>query len=130
MTTTIGPVNEWRQLVAAAVLGSERAGTRQPAIGGQPAALLGQPEPDAAAGLLRSASVLSVYARAGRRPAQGSRAPLGLCDDRGAPPCSLRAGQHLARILHGEFGFLLEEWCDHAAARGVRAPDELLPGLL
>lgn len=130
MTMPAGPVNEWRQLAAAAVLGAERVGSRLPPIGGRPGALLEADEPDAATGLLRSASVISVYARAGRRPAAGSHGPVAPCSDEGVPPCSLRAGQHLARILHGELGLLLDEWCELAAACGVRAPDELLPTLL
>jgi hypothetical protein len=42
----------------------------------------------------------------------------------------MKAGQCLSRVLRGEYGDLLSEWCRAAVGAGVRAPDELLPGLL
>ncbi len=122
------PTGEWGQLVAAAVLGVGRVGGRLPAVGGRPAELLASAAVDPSAALARAAGVLSVYERAGRRPpaALSALTPCGT----DAAVCSLRAGQLLARVLFGEFGGLLDEWCALAAASGVRAPDELLPALL
>lgn len=128
--TQSGPTHQWRQLVAAAVLGADRAGGRLPALEGAPAKLLAERTPDGAAHLLQAASVLSVYERAGRHPMEALGEVSTRCEDDKIPTCSFRSGQHLARILYGEFSFLLGEWCTLAAKRGVRAPDELLPPLL
>ncbi len=128
--TQSGPTQQWRHLVATAVLGADRAGGRLPALEGAPARLLAARTPDGPAYLLQAASVLSVYDRAGRRPSAAPGELPNQCDDDTAPACSFRSGQQLARILYGEFGFLLDEWCTLAAKRGVRVPDELLPPLL
>jgi hypothetical protein len=118
--------------VATGVLGTGRAGTRLPTVHGAPASLLeGQSTGDPARDLLRTAAVLSVYERAGRRTAAeaGREAlPPSAADD--LPPCSRASAIQLARILHGEFRHLLSEWCQAASAGGRRAPNELLPALL
>ncbi len=128
--TQSGPTQQWRQLVAAAVLGAGRAGGRLPPLESAPAKLLAEPSPDGALHLLQAASVMSIYERAGRRPMAAAGEVLRPSENDTTPPCSFRSGQHLARILFGEFGFLLEEWCALAAKRGVRVPDELLPAML
>ncbi|MDX2200999.1 MAG: DUF5691 domain-containing protein [Phycisphaerae bacterium] len=128
--THSGPTQQWRQLVAAAVLGAGRAGGRLPPVESAPAKLLEAIPPDGAAHLLQAAAVMSIYERAGRRPMVTPGEVLRPSENDTTPACSFRSGQHLARILLGEFGFLLEEWCTLAAKRGVRVPDELLPALL
>ena len=128
--TQAGPTQQWRQLVAAAVLGADRAGARLPTVDGAPAKLLAQKGIPGPGRLLQMAAVLSVYERAGRRPGEAARTLPVACEEDATPACSFCAGQHLARILQGEFGYLLDEWCALAAQRGVRAADELLPTLL
>ena len=127
--TQTGPTRQWEQLVAAAVLGTDRVGERLPIPEGAPARLAAL-ELDPAARLLRSAAVLSVYERAGRRPGDSRTEQIRARDNDVNPECSFRAGQQLAQILAGEHRPLLDEWCELAARRGVRAPAHLLPPLL
>lgn len=129
MSARQGPAHEWQQLTAAAVLGVNRVSGRLPTVEGAPAALLGSRVPDGSAALIRAASVLSIYERAGRRAKFAANRPA-RCEDDATPACSARAGHQLSRILHGEHGALLEEWCTLASAGGYRAPDETLPALL
>ena len=74
-------------------------------------------------------AALSVYTRSGRRLVAVDDA-LGPASDDGDQPCSAAAAAALERILHDGFGFLLESWCNAAAAAGQVAPPEYLPDLL
>lgn len=124
------PSQEWQTLAAAAVLGTDRMGSNLPDVGGPPGRLVQSvPLQNPAEKLLCAASVLAVYELAGREPQPGSRQPEAFSGE-DLPECSIRAGQHLSRILGGRHGALLEEWCTLAAATGVRAPDEQIPLLL
>ncbi len=121
----------WQALVSTALLGVERAGAALPKANGGAGALLDAVENgDPASGMLASVAVLSVYQRAGWRPAAiNGEVPDAVSGD-DLPACSDRARRQLAEALHGDFKALLPEWCALAAAAGVRAPDELLPSLL
>ncbi|MCO6436674.1 MAG: hypothetical protein J5J06_06255 [Phycisphaerae bacterium] len=124
------PRGEWQRLVAAAVLGMDRLGTNLPTIGGPAGALVdAATADDVATKLLNAVAVLGPYELAGRSPASLSRT-LEVPPPEDAPECSLRAGQQLFQILEGEYGMLLEEWCQLAAQMGVRIPDEQLPRFL
>lgn len=79
--------------------------------------------------LLARAAATAVYRRAGARPRRGL-SPLEPAAAETLPRCSEAAGLRLAAILGGEFIGVLDEWLELAAARGVRAPEELLPPLL
>jgi len=131
------PTVAWQRLVAAAVIGSERAGRALPPVEGgagrfiEKATSLNSEE-----GMLHAAALLSVYERAGRRAPERAAGAGGACPPAVAghpqdqPACSQRAGWHLSRILGGDHRSLLDEWCCAAAKAGVRAPDELMPRLL
>ncbi|MDX2395744.1 DUF5691 domain-containing protein [Streptomyces sp. NPDC054904] len=121
---TVAP-EAWEELVAAALLGTERRG-------GAPRALL-----DAAA-------VQTLRRRAGLRPAPAGRLPQPAPrDPRPAPPDAAR--RRLAQLLAGRAGAgsaggrrgaspdlteLLPQWLATAARHGYRAPSALVPALL
>lgn len=126
-----GPMGEWRQLAATALLGTERAGGAAATVGGEPGVLLGKVVTDEAPQhLLNAAAVLGLYTTVGGpgRTPVGEPLPPAHTDD--LPEASVRAGGLLTQVLFGEYRHLLDEWCSLAAACGVRAPDELLPALL
>ncbi|MFZ3472401.1 DUF5691 domain-containing protein [Streptomyces sp. 4.24] len=115
---------DWEELVAAALLGTDR---RQ----GSPEALLG------------AAAVQTVRRRAGLRPAEaGPRPEPAPRDPRPAPPEAAR--QRLAQLLAGRTGAggsgrrgaapdlteLLPQWLAAAGHHGYRAPAALVPALL
>ena len=94
------PVIEWRELAAAAILGTDRIAEELPVIGGERGALLARrATEDGAARMLEAAAVLGMYERAGRQVhAAGKGRPASPePDDR--PECSQRAGAILARIF-------------------------------
>lgn len=134
-----GQLEAWKQVVTAALLGSERQqlGVRADgALGidlahiypdGQlPAA--GEARPRA---LLDAAALLAGYQRAGQQAptlAQPLPAPSA-ADTR--PAVSTRAGAYLRQILDDNGAATLrDEWLDATAARGRRCPPLLLPRLL
>ena len=115
-------MNAWRELVSTALLGTER---REPAAAAPLAIVRDTPDEQ----LLARAAATVVYRRAGARPRRGL-SPLQPAGAETLPRCSEAAALRLAAILGGEFIGVLDEWLELAAARGVRAPEELLPPLL
>ncbi|MFI0733244.1 DUF5691 domain-containing protein [Streptomyces sp. NPDC021225] len=127
MTTTA----PWDDLVAAALLGTER---RTPPVAPRP----GQ---DASAALLDAAALSTVLRRAGLRPAAARPAPSPAPEDP-RPPLPPAARNRLAMLLAGrsaggggrrsapDLAELLPQWLTMANQRGYRAPDALLPALL
>ncbi|MFF3803656.1 DUF5691 domain-containing protein [Streptomyces sp. NPDC002032] len=115
----------WEELVATALLGTERRG-------GAPEALLG------------AAAEATLRRRAGLRPAEAAARPQPAPPDpRPAPPEAAR--QRLAQLLAGRTGAasgggrrgsapdlteLLPQWLATAGRHGYRAPEELVPALL
>ncbi|MEU0808692.1 DUF5691 domain-containing protein [Streptomyces sp. NPDC005970] len=121
----------WDDLVAAALLGTER---RTPPVAPRP----GQ---DASAALLDAAAFSTVRRRAGLRPAAARPAPSPAPEDP-RPPLPPAARNRLAMLLAGrsaggggrrsapDLAELLPQWLTMANQRGYRAPDALLPALL
>lgn len=99
----------WEELVSTALVGAERRAV-------SPASLLEQ------------AAEQVVRMRAGRRPGRGR--PPAPAPGETLPLVSALAGDRLARMLDGEQARLLPEWLETAAARRVRVPARLIPGLL
>ncbi|MES4901235.1 MULTISPECIES: DUF5691 domain-containing protein [unclassified Streptomyces] len=121
----------WDDLVAAALLGTER---RTPPLTPRP----GQ---DAPAALLDAAALSTVRRRAGLRPAASRPAPAPAPEDP-RPPLPPAARSRLAMLLAGrsapgggrrsapDLAELLPQWLTMANQHGYRAPDALLPALL
>ncbi|MFE5807438.1 DUF5691 domain-containing protein [Streptomyces sp. NPDC056491] len=121
---------EWEELVAAALLGTDRRRRGGPA--------------GSAEALLDAAAVHAVRRRAGLRPAgAGPRPEPAPRDPRPAPPKA--AGHRLAQLLAGRSGAvngggrrgtapdlteLLPQWLAAAARYGYRSPSALVPALL
>jgi uncharacterized protein DUF5691 len=116
----------WSDVLASALVGTERRPLAAPPAGGDPAGAL-----------LDVAAVLSLRRRAGLVPPRGVPAPEPAPAE-GAPTASAAAGARLARLLDpaGDRldaetrAQLLTEWLTVAARRGLRVPGELLPALL
>lgn len=121
----------WQGLVAAAILGAERAGAPDLRLGAQAGALLNREnEGDATAHMLQSAAILSAYDRAGRQPADRGKVELPQAPAEILPPCSDAAARILREIISGDLFGILLEWCELAAAAGQRVSDEILPAFL
>lgn len=117
----------WQDLVTASLIGTERAVVPAVRIPGLPAAdnpAIGDP----AAVLLDQAALLTAARRAGR-PA-GHAEPLPAAEPDPRPLVGPAAAARLARMLSGDQLDLLTEWLAAVAARGLRVPAQLLPGLL
>jgi hypothetical protein len=140
-------VSTWQDLVTASLIGTERAEVPATRIPGWPAGdALGQPgragpaasqdgpsdrdgiSRDPAAVLLDQAALLTAARRAGRTADDAE--PLAAAGPEARPAASPAAGERLARILSGDHPDLLAEWLRAAAARGLRAPAQVLPALL
>jgi Family of unknown function (DUF5691) len=140
-------VNTWQDLVTASLIGTERAEVPATRIPGWPAgdALSqtrhagnaasqdgssdsGRLPRDPAALLLDQAVLLTVARRAGRTA--DAAEPLAAAGPDPRPVAGPAAGERLARILSGDHPDLLAEWLQVAAARGLRAPAQVLPALL
>ncbi len=113
----------WDELVSTALVGTERRPVPEVTVAGVDVAA-----GEAAAQLLDRAALLAVERRAGR--AARRAAPLPAAPEERTPPASPAVTRRLARLLAGEYPEVLPEWFGAAAARGVRAPAELLPDLL
>jgi Family of unknown function (DUF5691) len=119
-------VSQWRDLVTASLIGTERAVVPAIGIPGLPPAEGDTGDP--AADLLDRAALLTAARRAGRRPDHAQ--PLPACEPDPRPAASAAAARRLARMLGGQHPDLLTEWLTAAAARGLRPPPRLLPALL
>lgn len=121
----------WDALVAAALLGTERA----PAVptGDGPAGALVEAASagaDPSRRLLVAAAVLGPWVEAGRGATRAT-APPPRCTGPDRPPCRVGAARVLARLFREERARgLLAEWFARADRAGVRVPDELLPACL
>jgi hypothetical protein len=126
-------VSEWKDLVTASLIGTERAEVPAPAVPGLPVRADAVPG-DPAALLLDRAALLTVARRGGTpiRPAgSGFQAePIPVAEPDPARAVSPAAAGRLARMLGGEHPDLLAEWLTAAIAQGCRIPPRLLPALL
>lgn len=121
----------WDELLAAALLGTERRTPARPqqAEGALAQALDGLPWEDPEAALLGAAGLLAGYRTAGWQPPALAEAPAPAPRDE-RPLCSPGAAAILARLLDSGPALLLPEWLRLAGAAGLRPPPELLPALL
>jgi hypothetical protein len=114
----------WKDLVAAALLGTDRQ-SPPPDAGVLTNGLPAEPERR----LLSQAAALALYRQAGWRPGLVGE-PLAPCEPDERPRASGEAAQLLMRILAGEQSEVLPEWLALAASHGLRVPEEHLPALL
>ncbi|MEI6180557.1 MAG: DUF5691 domain-containing protein, partial [Chloroflexales bacterium] len=130
LDTNSSPV--WADLVAAALVGTDRRVPALPPIGGALGELLGKlaQGADPAGALLGAAAAVSLYQRAGWLPPTGAAQPFPPCPPDDLPECSTRAGEHLAQLLTGTHAAALQEWLAALVAAGRTVPAALLPALL
>ncbi|WP_129629087.1 DUF5691 domain-containing protein [Candidatus Oscillochloris fontis] len=123
---------DWADLVAAALLGTERRPPTLPAASGALAQRLERLDPaaDAEAALLSASALVGLYRRAGWLPAATSATPFPLAPADDRPVCSPQAAWHLAQMLAGKHTVALPEWLAALAAHQQTPPPELLPVLL
>jgi hypothetical protein len=122
----------WAELIATALVGTDRRTPTLPLDGGALGDLLGRlgPGEDAPGALLGAAAAVALYRRAGWLPTSGIAEPFPPCPPDDLPPCSRRAGGHLAQMLSGAHAQALPEWLAALAAAGRGVPPALLPALL
>lgn len=121
----------WEELVATALLGTERRPAVPPPAGDDALArALGTlPWDDAEGALLGAAGLLAGYRAAGWQPPALEDAPSPAPGET-RPLCGPGAAAILARLLESGPAHLLPEWLRLARDAGVRPPPELLPALL
>lgn len=121
----------WAELVAAAVLGTERRSFAPPIAAGALGEIISRIEAaDQAGALLGVAATIALYRRAARLPSpMTTTLPLSTLPDE-FPQCSPRAVQHLTMMIDGQQRASLPEWLAALVATRQRPPDALLPDLL
>jgi hypothetical protein len=117
----------WDELVASALVGTAR---RPPALPAVPAVLHEIDRDDPEGAVLKAGAALGLYRLAGARPPAGDGAPLPAAPPERRPVCSAAAAAHLDAILRGDFGVVLGEWLQLAAAGHRIVPPDPLPLLL
>jgi hypothetical protein len=119
----------WDELVAAALIGTDRRPVGPAVPPGAPdalgAALAGR---GAEERLLASAAAWTVARRAGARA--GARVDVTPAEADSRPMCSAAAGARLRALLEEQDRLLVTQWLELAAERGLRPPPELVPDLL
>jgi len=120
-------VTGWEELVAAALLGTDR---RPPGVDSLPGAVRERLDADAdpARLLLDAAALSATYRRAGR-PALRDLEPLPAAPADHRPAPRTGASRGLAGMLEGRHRTVLPEWLAVLTDRGWRAPPEHLPAL-
>lgn len=116
----------WDELVAAALIGTDRRPVEASLPEGSPSgleAVLGERDPEAR--LLGAAAAWTVARRAGALPGARVEVTAAPEDPRPVAPAGL-----LRALLDDTFPSLIPEWLALAAERGLRAPPELVPALL
>ena len=117
----------WDELVAAALIGTDRrplaAGVPDGSPPGLEAALEDRGVEDR---LLGAAAAWTVARRAGAVAVE----PVPAVEPAGEDPRPIAPGGALRERLEGLYPSLLGEWLELAAARGLRPPPELVPALL
>jgi hypothetical protein len=112
----------WDELVAAALVGTDRRPVDPQPPPGLEAAFAGED------GLLAAAAAWTVARRAGAEAGPARAVEPAPVDER--PLCPRDAGMRLGGLLEEGAGRLVEEWLELAEARGVRPPPEHVPALL
>jgi hypothetical protein len=121
----------WSELVKVALLGTDRvplpdleaSGTLQPL-------LLQIDNSNKEKALLTAAALVSVHRSCGKLPEKAPAGRLGPSEMDSVPRCSSDAATYVARMLRGEFAFLLPEFLEEMVAAGQRIPEDLLPEAL
>ncbi|MEI6777293.1 MAG: DUF5691 domain-containing protein [Chloroflexales bacterium] len=134
---TYGPLDThrspiWADLVAMALVGTDRRVPAMPTADGALGDLLGKiaPDNDPSGALLGASAAVALYRRAGWLPPVGVVQSLPPCPPDDLPACSARAGEHLAQMRAGTHAAALPEWLETLAAAGHTVPAAILPALL
>ncbi|MCC7447233.1 MAG: hypothetical protein IT324_07440 [Anaerolineae bacterium] len=121
----------WHDMVATALLGTERQAPNLPPPGDPLGDLLAQiVTNDKEHALLSAAAVIAFHQRAGRLPASDTQPLIAPCEADDQPLCRSPSAQHLAMMLDGAHRDVLPEWLATLAAVGRRVPEEYIPALL
>jgi uncharacterized protein DUF5691 len=120
-------VRGWEDLVASALLGTDRRPPKPDALPGDVREGLGD-EADPARLLLDAAALSATYTRAGRPPLRDLK-PLDEAEPDHRPVPRLAATRRLAGMLQGRHRAVLPEWLTVLTEHGWRPPPEYLPAL-
>lgn len=122
----------WADLVASALVGTDRRAPTLPSAGGALGDLLGRltPGDDPAGSLLGAAGAVAAYQRAGWLPPIREVQPFIPCPPDDLPTCSTHAGRYLEQMLAGTHSNALPEWLAALATQGRAVPIARLPDLL
>jgi hypothetical protein len=127
-TVPDNPHADWEQLTALATLGLQRG-----AVGSEmpwPEASLAVAGSSGEQALLRAAIATHLWRVAGTRASAASSANASPALAEPGPQISEAAAWRLARMINGEYGDLLPEWFQLAAASGKTLPAHWLPLIL
>ena len=91
-------ISLWRQIVAAALLGSERQPNLLPETGGSLAKFVAAAQANRERTLLAAGAAVSLYNRAGRVPPRDAQSPPEPCDIEDLPRLKPRAAQQLLAV--------------------------------
>jgi hypothetical protein len=123
-------MSAWQEIVAAALVGTERNAPRF-----EPGGALGDllrrleaPEPERH--LCHALAAAGLWQRAGRLPARDPQPLPDPCEADPLPACTPAAAHHLASMLAGTHAGALSEWLAAATKHGIRAPEALLREVL
>lgn len=121
----------WQNLLASAVVGTERHGVELAAVPGAVGAVLAQLDTtERERALLLAAGVFSWWQQAGyQAPVEQQPLPAP-CSPEDQPHCSSGATQHLRLLMQSHQRSLLPEWLHTAADAGLIVPPICLPNLL
>lgn len=126
----------WQELVATALLGTERQPPSFALHGSVPQtsalndALTRLDLNEREQALLSAAAIVNLYQRCGAQPPIDPQAPIDVCQPDETLRCSRRAGRRLEQMLSGEYPQVLPEWLHAVTIAGRRVPEEMLPDLL
>jgi Family of unknown function (DUF5691) len=121
----------WEELVAVALVGTQRQTWRPKPLDNQLGELLSRLDiNDIEGNLLSAAGAIALYQQAGKLIPIDKQRSLKSDEPDVLPICSPLAGQHLSMMLAGEYSELLPEWLALAAESGKRVPSKCLPELL
>lgn len=119
-------MREWEGLVATALLGTQRRAVEPGQLPESVRGLVGGDDPEQV--LLSAAAALAGYRKAGRLP-ERDVSPLPVADEDPRPLVGREAARRLVLMLYEDHGYLLPEWLNVVARKGLRVPPERLPAL-
>lgn len=122
--------NTWQQIVAAALLGTERDFVMPREANTEVQTLLTQSEEAGGANaLLHATAVVPLFNRVGQLPAK-TDATLPVCEEETQNVCPPQSRAHLQTMLTGTFAEMIPEWLQVAGEQKWRVSWEMLPDLL